>query len=106
MGIGTTATANAELFIRTAGEDASIQVQATGGSSLDAWINFAEDTNQWAVGIDDSDGDKFKINTVGYFSKIVENLIISKNSKVAYNFKLKVDKDFDLGKTLGLPSLN
>ena len=59
VGIGTT-TPSANLHIKKTGEDNSIRI-GTNATGNDAYVYFNTNVD-WSVGIDNSDGNKFKIN--------------------------------------------
>lgn len=61
VGIGTSSPPHKFSVFGTGAGNATVQIEGEGGA--DPYINFlANNTQHWSVGIDDSDGDKFKIS--------------------------------------------
>jgi cytoskeletal protein CcmA (bactofilin family) len=61
VGIGTTSPPHKFSVFGTGAGNATVQIEGEGGA--DPFINFlANNTQHWALGIDDSDGDKFKLS--------------------------------------------
>jgi hypothetical protein len=89
VGIGISPSKKLTVF-GTGSGNATVQIEGEGGA--DPYINFlANNTQHWSLGVDDSDGDKFKL---------------SKHSALGTNDYLVVDTSGRVGIGTGSPNSN